>query len=59
MEEQQAIDCEASHYKIDQIIGVKYSPGKKCPTMIQVQIFVGDDMKDVMYQLEEDGWGTR
>ncbi|MCY9543598.1 hypothetical protein M5X00_24080 [Paenibacillus alvei] len=55
--EGQATECENSHYDVVKVVGVSYSHRKKCPQRIQLQIMVGDDIKEVFYDVVEDGWG--
>ncbi|AJE54285.1 hypothetical protein [Paenibacillus polymyxa] len=57
--ELQAADCEGSHYTIGEIVGIKYEAKKKCPSLIQLQVNVGDDIKEVTFRVVEDSWGVK
>lgn len=58
-DETSAITCEKGHYKVVRVIGETYALQRKCPKRIQVEIEFGGCVKDVIYEVVEDGWGSK
>ncbi|MFD1736112.1 hypothetical protein ACFSCX_05995 [Bacillus salitolerans] len=58
--EQDAVNCENTHFIVDSIESVRYSEGKRCTSRIAVNVWVNDDdIKTVYYDLDEKiGWGS-
>lgn len=62
MSEEDAISCEGQHYKIGNVIGIYYEPGRRAPAQIQVEISLdgGNSFeKDVFYSAQDHGWGAK
>ena len=53
-----AVKCETTHYKIVKIVGKIYHQNR-APKYIQVEVDIGGDRKDIIYQICEEGWGGK
>lgn len=57
--EEDAIRCEELHYKLQDIEFVQYSPGKRCPDSICINVDIGGDIKQVFYRVVPSCWGDK
>ena len=57
--EEKAQLCEDSHYEVVDIEFPVYEPLRKCPQRLVVNVRVGDDVKQVTYIADQEGWGGK